>query len=73
MKKVPIGCNTVLAILAVVAVGCAQLMGVVDRASDSAADAVTAYCENLSADQRAVFGEQVREKAAPHSVTVTCR
>ena len=68
----PITLAVLVALLAGAMVACAQLAGVVDRASDSAAEAVTSYCENLSADQRATFGDQVRSKAAPHSIAVTC-
>lgn len=52
--------------------GCAQIMGVVNLASDKAAEAVTTYCDNLTVSERQVFGDQVRAKAAPHSIQVTC-
>lgn len=65
----------VLAIIAAwgVALGaCAVLGDRIDRASGWAADAVEVYCENFTADQRRVFGDQVRSKSAPHTVEVTC-
>lgn len=59
-------------IVAVSLPGCALLAGPIDRAAHGAANAVNAYCDNFSADQRMQFGDRVRALAAPDSIDVTC-
>lgn len=68
------GCSAVVVAVAIAAIagGCALLGERIERVSERAADAVEAYCENFTADQRAEFGELVRARAFPHSVNVTC-
>lgn len=60
------------AVVALVLPGCALLEGPIDRAAGRAASAVNAYCDNFTADQRAQFGDRVRQLAAPDAVAVTC-
>lgn len=65
--------RSVLVILATAVLGgCAVLSGPVDRAADATAKGVTAYCENFTPDQRQMFGDKVRARAAPADIRVTC-
>lgn len=59
-------------LVGVMLAGCEVFAPLVDRSSSAAAEAVEAYCEQLTADQRQIFGDQVRVKAAPNSITVDC-
>lgn len=71
------GCMPVIATFAAIAViapvGCAYLAGPINRAAEKTADAIDAYCENFTADQRVEFRTLVNEEVATgRSIQVDC-
>lgn len=72
-NKVSFGIGAVAAVALAAFGGCAVLEDQIDRAAGAAARAVEAYCANFTPDQRAEFGNRVRERASPHDVRVTCQ
>lgn len=53
--------------------GCAQLMETSNKAADKIAEGISYYCENVEADMRAEFRDNINGRAAPHTITVTCQ
>ncbi len=52
--------------------GCVALEPYVTRSASEVGEAVNAYCENFTPDQRAQFGDLVRAASEPDSIEVTC-
>lgn len=59
-------------LLQAIGTGCAALAPLADKSAGWAADAVHAYCSELTAAEREAFGALVRIRSAPDDVRVIC-